>query len=240
LGVNRDLALGGSHALRLQAALIDVADAPLTPAVSTAPVTPPSSAERSRWPGVEARAALLGNPDDADANHFGVGGYFSEHLTSFGKRFDSWAATADTRLRLPARLQLTASAYRGVGLGGLGGGAYKDFAYRPDPDTGGYYIRPLQDVGGWAELKERFSERVELNAAFGIDNAFAHDLRRYAVPGASSYLNLARNRTYTGNVIYSPSASLLFSLEYRHLDSSPVLGSSSGIHIIDLAAGYKF
>ena len=32
--------------------------------------------------------------------------------------------------------------------------------------------------------------------------------------------NLARNRTFTGNVIYSPSAYLLFSLEYRRLESS--------------------
>jgi hypothetical protein len=240
IGVNHDLALGDSHALRLQAALIDVADAPLTPTAPSFTVTPPSSAERSRWPGVEARAALLGNPDDADGNHVGVGGYFSKHITSFGTPFDSWAATADTRFRLPARFQFTASAYRGLGLGGLGGGAYKDFAYRTDPDTGEYYIRPLQDVGGWAELKERLNERVEMNAAFGIDNAFAGDLRRYAVAGGPGYLNLARNRTYTGNVIYSPSASLLFSLEYRHLDSSPVVGSSSGTNIIDLVAGYKF
>jgi uncharacterized coiled-coil protein SlyX len=239
VGLTHDLPFGDSHALRLQAALIDVADAPLTPVVSSELFTPPSAAERSRWPGVEARAALLGDASDANRNHLGVGGYFSEHLTSFGSKYDSWATTADTRLRLPARFQLTASAYRGLGLGGLGGGGYKDFAYRTDSD-GNYYIRPLQDVGGWAELKERFSERLELNAAFGIDNVFANDLRRYATPGSSDYINLARNRTYTGNIIYSPSASLLFSLEYRHLDSSPVLAPSASTNVIDMAAGYKF
>jgi hypothetical protein len=41
-------------------------------------------------------------------------------------------------------------------------------------------------------------------------------------------------------VIYSPTAYLLFSLEYRHLESSPVLGSSVGANVIGLAAGYKF
>jgi hypothetical protein len=41
-------------------------------------------------------------------------------------------------------------------------------------------------------------------------------------------------------VIYSPSAYLLFSLEYRHLDSFPVLGLPTGTNIIGLAAGYKF
>jgi hypothetical protein len=54
------------------------------------------------------------------------------------------------------------------------------------------------------------------------------------------YQNLARNRTYTGNVIYSPTASLLFSLEYRHLESAPVIGAPAKSNIIGIAAGYKF
>jgi uncharacterized coiled-coil protein SlyX len=243
LGVNHDLAFFGSHDLRLQAALIDVGDAPLTPVVpstTTPAVMPPSTAERSRWPGVEAHIAMLGSNTHEDGNHLGIGGYFAPHLTPFGKSFDSWAGTMDTRLLLPAHLEFSASAYRGLGLGGLGGGGYKDFVYRPDPDTNGYYVRPLDDIGGWAQLKEKLSERLELNAAFGMDNVFAGELRRYAVPGGTVYQNLARNRTYTGNVIYSPSAYLLFSLEYRHLDSSPVVGSSVGANVIGLAAGYKF
>jgi hypothetical protein len=89
-------------------------------------------------------------------------------------------------------------------------------------------------------LKERLSERLELNAAFGIDNVFADELRFYASSVAIPYQNLARNRTYTGNVIYSPSAYLQFSLEYRHLESSPVLGLPADSNIIGLGAGYKF
>lgn len=89
-------------------------------------------------------------------------------------------------------------------------------------------------------MKEKLTERVELNAAFGIDNVFANELRPYAVPGGTMYQNLARNRTYTGNVIYSPSAYLLFSLEYRHLESSPVIGLPAASNIIGLGAGYKF
>jgi hypothetical protein len=243
LGVTHDLAFVGARDLRLQAALIDVGDAPLTPVVpstTTQTVMPPSTAEQSRWPGVEARIAMLGSTTREDSNHLGIGGYFAPHLTPFGKRFDSWAGTMDARLILPAHLELSGSAYRGLGLGGLGGGGYKDFVYRMDPDTMGYYVRPLDDIGGWAQLKEKLTERIELNAAFGMDNVFAGELRRYAIPGGTVYQNLARNRTYTGNVIYSPSAYLLFSLEYRHLDSSPVLGTSVGANVIGLAAGYKF
>jgi hypothetical protein len=248
LGVTHDLAFVGSHDLRLQAALIDVGDAPLTPVVpsplvsslTTPAVMPPSTAERSRWPGVEARIAVLGSETHEDGNHLGIGGYFAPHLTPSGKRFDSWAGTLDARLVLPAHFEFSGSAYRGLGLGGLGAGGYKDYVYRTDPDTNRTYVRPLDDIGGWAQLKEKFSERVELNAAFGMDNVFAGQLRRYEIPGGTVYQNLARNRTYTGNVIYSPTAYLLFSLEYRHLESSPVLGSSLGTNVIGLAAGYKF
>ena len=238
LGVTSDLGFSGSRSIRLQGALIDVGDAPVsTSTVATA--TQANTAELSRWPGVETRIALLGSQLD-EGSHLGFGGYFAPHLGPSGNRFNAWAGTLDAKLLLPARLEFTGSAYRGEALGGLGGGAYKDFGYRPDPDSGGGYFRPFDDVGGWAQLKERLSERVEINAAFGLDNAFARELRPYAVPGWTTYQNLARNRTYTGNIIYSPSAYLLFSLEYRHLESSPVTGLPAGSNVVGLGVGYKF
>ena len=243
LGVTQDFAPTGSRGLRLQAGLLDVWDAPLSPNFnSPASTIAPTGAERSRWPGVEARVALLGGESsfERERNHIGIGGYFAPHRSSIGYSFDSWAGTLDANVLLPARLQFTGSFYRGLALGGLGGGAFKDFAYRYDEDTGGYYFRPLGDVGGWAQLKEKLNERLEFNAAFGMDNVFASELRSYFDPGASAARNLARNRTYTGNVIYSPSAYLLFSIEYRHLESSPVVGPSAGSNIVGLGAGYKF
>jgi hypothetical protein len=243
VGVNQDVDAAHGSTIRLQAALVDVGDAPLTPQQAGATITPPDSAEQSRWPGVETRIALLGNhsTNDRPYNHFGIGGYFAPHFSPIlGHGFDSWAGTLDAGLLLPARLQFTGSFYRGSALGGLGGGAYKDFAFKPNDDSTGYYFRPLDDVGGWAQLKEKFSERLELNAAFGIDDVFAGELRHYAIAGNTLYQNLDRTRTYTGNVIYSPSAYLLFSLEYRHLQSTPVTGSSAASNIIGLGAGYRF
>ena len=246
VGITQDFGRSDSRGIRLQAALIDVGDAPLSPPAPTSPistVTSPSSAEESRWPGAEARLELRGPVvnHNEDRSHFGIGGYFAPHYSSLlGHGFDSWAGTLDGRLFLPARLEFSGSFYRGQALGGLGGGTYKDFVYKPDPDSTGYYFRPLDDVGGWAQLKERLSERLELNAAFGMDDAFANELRSYAVPGGTTYQNLARNRTYTGNMIYSPSAYLQFSLEYRHLVSVPVVGPPAVSNIIGLAAGYKF
>jgi hypothetical protein len=243
VGVTQDIGLAGSRDVQLQAALIDVGDAPLSPVIpasGTSMRTSASTAEQSRWPGVEAHVAVLGSKLKDEGSHIGVGGYFASHDTTLGYNFDAWAATLDGHLLLPGRLQLTGSFYRGLALGGLGGGAFKDFAYHLDADSGRFYFRALDDVGGWAQLKEKLNEQVEFNAAFGLDNIFADELRPYANPGGTMYQNLARNRTYTGNVIYSPRAYLLFSFEYRYLESFPVVGPSAGSNIIGLGAGYKF
>jgi hypothetical protein len=141
---------------------------------------------------------------------------------------------------MPGRLEFSGSFYRGLALGGLGGGGYKDYAYLFVTGQNQYYFRPLNDVGGWTQLKEKWSERVEFNAAFGMDNVFAKDLHFYPNPSGSPYQRLARNRTWTGNVIYSPSAYLLFSFEYRHIASAPITGSSWSSNVIGLSAGYKF
>jgi hypothetical protein len=241
VGVTHDLALSTSLRLRTQAALIDVSDPPaVAGSVVAIPAgnatTTPTTAEQSRWPGVESRLALLGTQENGA--QLGIGGYFAPHRIFNGTSFDSWAGTLDYRQPLPARLELTASAYRGLSLGGLGGGGYKDYAYYFDGHDA--YFRALDDMGGWAQLKERTSERLEFNAAFGIDNVPAQQLRPYASFDGTAYQNLARNRTFSGNVIYSPSAYLLFSLEYRRLDTSPVNSPTTGSNIIGVGAGYKF
>jgi hypothetical protein len=241
--ITQDIPTTGRVGMQLQAALIDPGDAPLTPPVlptTTPAYAPPNSAEQSSKPGVEARMALVGSDRDDGRSHLGAGGYFATHESSLGRSFDSWAATLDARLPLVAHLELSGNFYRGAGLGGLGGGGYKDFAYSQNPNTGGYFFRPLDDVGGWAQLKEKASERLEFNAAYGMDNVFAHPLRLYYVEGASAIANLARNRTYTGNVIYSPSAYLMFSFEYRYLQSTEVEGPPAASNIFGVGAGYKF
>ncbi len=241
VGITQDINFASSHDLRLQGALIYVADAPASTASAAAATSTivPTSTEESRWPGAEARIALLGSNLE-QGSHVGVGGYFAPHLSPAGTRFDAWAATLDTRLQLPGRLQFTGAFYRGAALGGLGGGAYKDYGFVVEAESSQYYFRPYDDVGGWAQLKEKLNQRVEFNAAFGLDNVFAQQLRPYFVPGGTMYQNLARNLTYTGNVIYSPVSYLLFSVEFRHLESVPVIGLPAESNIIGIAAGYKF
>jgi hypothetical protein len=182
----------------------------------------------------------MGNEEDRGFQ-LGAGGYFAEHRTTYGSRFDSWAGTMDYRQPLPGRLELSGNFYRGSALGGLGGGAYKDYGVRADPDhPGNFYVRALDDAGGWAQMKERATERLEFNGAFGVDDVPAGEVRRYTGAATGNYQNLSRTQTFMGNVLYSPSAWVQFSLEYRHLASASVNAPSAAANVIGVAAGYKF
>ena len=238
LGATHDSAIGGTYRLRLQGALLDVPDAPLFSSPASTPGLTASFAENSRYPAVEGRLALL-KSDEHRGFALGLGGYFAPHKTAGGLRFDAWAATADLRWALPARLELTGNVYRGQALGGLGAGGYKDYLFRVTA-TGGQAVG-LDDVGGWFQIKERWSQRLESNAAFGVDNAFAGQLRSFSsLPEDPAYQQLARNRAFFTNMLYSPSAYVSFSAEYRRLMTSPIDASTVGANLFGVAAGFKF
>lgn len=232
-GASRDFPVSARAKMQIAAAMIDVADAPWTQAYAYNATQ--SSAEVSRWPGGELHVSVL-DSKRADGAHLGVGAFIAPHKSSAGYQFNSWASTLDARMPLPWRFEFSGSAYRGLALGGLGEGEYKDYV-QVAKAGGGYLFRALDDVGGWAQLKHRTSERLQLNAAFGVDQVFARQLRPFAAAG---YQDLARNRTWMGNVIYSPSAYLLFSFEYRRLESAPVTGRLWVSDIFTMSAGYKF
>jgi uncharacterized coiled-coil protein SlyX len=229
VGFSHTLPLGGTNRLSFAAALMDVPDSPVI-ASTTSSI---SQSERSRWPGTELHIGFLGKEDNTGLA-LGVGGYFSPHKNSSGTSYNAWAGTLDLRLPLPKGLEFTGSFYRGLALGDLGGGAYKDYIFLT---TGSI---PLDDVGGWAQLKERATSRLEFNTAYGIDNSFASETRRYVGTYPTSYLNLARNQTFFANAIYSPSAYLLLSFEFRHIWSAPITGATANSNILGVAAGYKF
>lgn len=216
-----------------QVALID----PAAPeALGATGVRTPDSAERSRQPGYEAHlgnAATLGGR----TIEWGGGGYYSRHTYSYNRHLDAWAATTDIKIEPASQLEISGTFYRGRGIGGLGGGAFKDYA----PYDNYTQSRALDDEGGWGQVKWRFSPVVEANVAAGEDNAFAGELRGsdYATE-QDGYQSLARNLTSYGNFIYRPRTYLLFSAEYRQIRSWPIVGSANDNHIFGLAAGYLF
>jgi uncharacterized coiled-coil protein SlyX len=236
IAVSHQIGLTSSNRLILQAGLIDTADPQLLaapPNMSTI-----SRTERSRWPGTEARIASgWGDPDLGP--EFGVSGLFSPHETASNLRFNAWAGAMDLRLPLTKHLAIMANAYRGAGLGGLGGGGYVDYVYLYAGTR--EIARALDDVGGWTQLKTKVGERLELNGGYGIDNPFAGQIHASTmIPEYATYYGLARNRSAFGNVIYSPSSYLLFSLEYRRLWTNHATGPTNMSDVIGIGAGYRF
>jgi hypothetical protein len=239
-GMSQQIPLSRKASVGVDAALIDVSDAPGTLLYRTYNASSPqaSTAEQSRRPGGELRLSVMGSKRN-EGPHFGVGGYFAPHVSTSGTPFDAWAATLDTRIPMGQHLEFTASGYRGRALGGLGAGQYKDYIAGTTA-RGEKFFRALDTVGGWAQIKETVNGRLQFNEAFGTDQDFARQLKPYVGTSSAGYLDFARNHTITGNVIYSPSAYLLFSFEYRRLETAPVSGRLWVSNIYGLGAAYKF
>jgi hypothetical protein len=236
VGAEHTLHVNDSSRISMQAAIADVPDPP-PQQQSTLPASAASLGEQSRWPGSEARVGYA-RGNDLTGLRVGVGGYFSPHSVNQYFSFDAWAATVDYRIPLFAHLESSGSFYRGSALGGLGGGAYKDYLFAQEGSE--FYYRALDDVGGWTQLKARASERLEFNAAYGIDNGFAHQIRPYVFNASGAYQGLARNSTWFANIIYSPTAYTLFSFEYRRIDTSYAIGPHSEADVYGVAGGYRF
>lgn len=222
-----------SHGWSGKLALID----PAAPGVFRAGgVRAPDPAEKSRQPGYEAH---LGNVISVGRGSiaWGAGGYYSRQSYSYDRHADAWAGTADWSIVPASRLELSGEFYRGRGIGGLGGGAFKDYV----PYDNYTQRRGLDDEGGWAQAKWRFSPVAEANLAVGEDDAFAGELRSSDYAGGQDiYESLARNLTAYGNFVYRPRTYLLFSAEYRQIRSWSITGSANDNRIFGVAAGYLF
>jgi len=241
IGIARQFALSDSSRFKVEAALIDSSDPQEPGTTSTSPL---SETERSRWPGTEARIAFQ-QGENGIGPEIGVGGYFSPQRDYDGDSFNAWAGTIDLRLPLTRHFEMTANAHRGQALAGLGAGGYVNYYYQYVGAN--QYAHALDDVGGWAQLKARAGQRVEINTGFGTDNPFAKEIHAALLSLSSSsngssysYPGLARNRSFFSNVIYSPSAYLLFSLEYKRLWTNYATGPTDFSDSIGIGAGYRF
>lgn len=200
----------------------------------------PSPGELSAQPAYEGRIALAGS-SEADGFQIGVGGYYGrQNYTGFAP-VTSYASTLDFRLPIGPHIELTGEGYRGQALGGLGGGVYKDIIFGTNPKTSAFVYQPLNAIGGWTQLKARFSQNIETNASIGLDNGFARDFHAVLLPSTATALQLrARNRMFSTNLVYSPKTYLIVSPEYRRIWTWPITGSANTLDVFTLSAGYRF
>ena len=170
----------------------------------------------------------------------GVAGYYGRQNWFWGRNIDSWAGMLDFQVPLLPRLGLSGEFYRGRAIGGLGGAVATSIVYGGDPRAPFTPIRGLDSAGGWAQLKLQITPKLELNASIADDNAYAGDVRGFAIDQNNFGPILGRNRGALGNVVFRPRSDLLLSAELRRLRTFPVYSSSSMTNQLNLAMGILF
>ena len=223
--VEHRMALGEKSSLLLQGGILD----PVSGEV------PGSSTYRQAGPGEASRQPAYGTRVAWTRNVFGqplrlgVGGYYGRQNYGFDRRVDAWAAMSDVELPLGSKFALSGKVYRGRALGGLYGGLGQSVLFSGN-NTGVPYteVIALNSVGGWAQLKYRPTTKLEFNVAFGMDNPYAKDLEYFPYPLSYGDPTLWRNRAGFANVIYRPRSDLLFSAEYRRIETDSLVNGLNG------------
>jgi len=235
--VEHRIALGESSNLLLQGGILDPVsgEAPETGSYRQA-----GAGESSRQPAYGTRVAWTRNVFGQPLR-LGMGGFYSRQDYGFGRNVDAWAAMSDLELPLGEKFSLSGKFYRGRALGGLYGGLGQSVLFSSSYfEYAATQVIALNDVGGWTQLKYRATPKLEFNWAFGMDNPYAKDLEYFEYPYSYGDPTLSRNRAGFANVIYRPRSDLLFSAEYRRLETNSMVTGLSGAGHLNLMMGVLF
>ena len=234
--VAQQLPLSGQRGLVLEGGLISPESPNYTATQLDSPV------EASRRPGVEGRVSYRSNLGTrARPFVIGAGTYTANQVYDSATHIHSWAVTGDWQIPIYRWFDLSGEVYRGQALGGLGGGGYKDVLSGTDAISGLPRSEGVNTAGGWSQLKIHFRPTLEANAAFGLDDTFSSNFENLILPSSANSLSMgARNSSVIGNLIFRPSNSLIFSPEYRRIQSWRYTGPASVANIFTLSAGYQF
>ena len=169
----------------------------------------------------------------------GTGGYYGRQDWGFNRDVDGWAGTLDLTVPLGKKFEFTGAFYRGRAVAGLNGGIGESVLLNGSFVNPATTFRALDSMGGWAQLKFKLRPNFEINGAFGSDNPFAPELRRYS--SNSIYPDAyTRNLSPLVNFIYQIRSDILFSTEYRYLKSTVLDSGSISASHINLSLGYLF
>jgi hypothetical protein len=234
--VEHKLVLGDESSLLFQGGILD----PLSgEAALNGTYRQPGAGEASRHPAFGTRVAWTRNVFGQPLR-LGMGGFYSRQDYGFARTVDGWAGMTDLDLPLSNKFSLSGKLYRGRGIGGLYGATGRSTLFSGDPALASTQFIGLNSVGGWAQLKYRPRNKLEFNAAFGMDNPYATDLRYFRYVQAYGNAQVAKNQGSFVNVIYRPRSDLLFSAEYRHLTTYMIDGSGNNASHLNLMMGVLF
>jgi hypothetical protein len=233
--VEHRIGLTDSSSLLFQAGILDS----LSGDYPQADYRYPTAGEQSGQPSYAGRIALSHRVFGRNAT-VGFGGYYSRQNWGYGRNIDGWAGITDLTLPLGSYFDFSAEFYRGRAIGGLGGGIGQSLLLSGPIGTPGTSIHGLDTLGGWAQLKFKPKSNFEVNFAYGQDNPFANELR--AFPGSAYYYgySLSRNLGPFVNFIYRVRSDVLFSVEYRRIQSYTLDKNADIANQANISVGYLF
>ena len=199
----------------------------------------PHAGELSRQPAYASRAAWSQKVFGQKMTIAGAG-YFSRQNYNFGRNVNGWAGMSDWNLPLGSRLSFSGKFYRGRALGGFGSAIGRSVVFNGDPSLPATSVIPLNVMGGWSQFKFKPKTTLEFNVAVGQDSAFSSDVRAGFLPYQSFYANIIRTRGSLANIIFRPRSDLLFSAEYRHLNSLALFDEHHSANQVNLIMGVLF
>ncbi len=200
----------------------------------------PGPGELSRQPAYALRTAWTSSFRGQPIT-FGAAGYYSRQDWSSEHYVDGWAGMVDWQIPLASRLLFTGEFYRGRAIGGIGGDISQSVVYDGNPSLPTTAVRGLDTIGGWSQLKFKATNTLEFNAAVGLDNPTAAEVRGAAVSQTYLFSPLfVQNRGALVNFVFRPRSSLLFSGEYGRLRTSQLYDVSNSADQISLIMGILF
>jgi hypothetical protein len=233
--VEHHVALSDDSSLLLQAGILDS----LTSDYPDPEDRVPSEGEQSGQPAYAARVAWSRHAFGRDVT-VGVGGYYGRQNWGFGRRVDGWAGTTDVTVPLGKYFDFTGEFYRGRAMGGFGGGVGQTVVLSGPQNDPATVIRGLDSLGGWVQLKYKPRANFEMNFALGNDNPFAGELRNNPTSAALYGQLISRNMTPFVNFIYHVRSNILFSAEYRRLQTYNLDSNLETANQVGLSVGYIF
>jgi regulator of replication initiation timing len=199
----------------------------------------PSAGEQSGQPAYAMRIAYRQRMFGRELI-VGLGGYYGRQNLGFGRNLDGWAEVTDVALPLGSFFDVSGEFYRGRAVGGIGGGIGQSLLLSGPINSPGTTIYGLDSTGGWVQLKFKPKAKLEVNFAYGQDNPFASELR--SSPASANYSGplLSKNLSPFVNFIYRVRSDVLFSVEYRRLQTYALDKNPDIANQLAISLGYTF
>jgi regulator of replication initiation timing len=234
--IEHRIALSDSSKLLLQAGILDSLTGDNPPLQD---YRYPSVGEQSGQPAYATRIAYERRALGRDLI-LGISGYYGRQHWEFGRNVDGWVGMTDITLPLLRFFSLTGEFYRGRAVGGFGGAIGQSIVLSGPINEAATSIFGLDSMGGWAQLKFKPRANFEVNFAYGQDNPFASELRSF--PATQYYYgsSLSRNQSPFVNFIYRVRSDVLFSIEYKRLQTYTLDSGANNANQLGLSLGYAF